>query len=641
MLVSALAFSQKSAEKFRFFGVRSYAGELRLRGFYRDQEQSGEKINEKQQSYYYSGGLFLSAGTYLLHPNFCVLDLGASYMPGSGRDNYMNAPDFSEVRTVKHLNFMSTFFSQKKFNILASASYDESYAKRENMTNIKSTSKYYGGSVIYSNKFLPFTLDFFRRKLEQVEIQTGRKLIMDQINLSGRADQSFSSWDHQQLIYSHKIVSSLNENNFYTSNTADEVDFTSKIDVGAKKIFTFNTTISNIYQRGTYNYGRFQAMEDLVVTLPANFKFHTNYNLYNIQQPFGKTLQYISTNYLTHQLFKSLSSRIYIEYTQLRNKFYAESNSKTGFDLNYTKKIPWGVLQLSYGYFRYHQNYSADSAELNIMNEEYQLTDGKIVLLRRAYVAKSSVVVKDVTGTIYYQQGLDYLLVEHGNYLEILRVPSGQIPNNGTVYIDYTVVQPRSYSYDADNHVFATNFSLLKGRLDLYYRLSLQNYKNLDHTDYISLNYFTQQVVGFRIGFDLINGGAEYENYKSTILPYHMIRVYINMQKNFKNRVTIAMNGNLQNYTMLNEPEAREQQFADVTGKVEYTIINQTRLNLDVMYRKQVGHQIDLDLVTARLEFNSVIHKLYLTAGIEFYRRNYIGERINFKGTYIQISRRF
>jgi hypothetical protein len=169
----------------------------------------------------------------------------------------------------------------------------------------------------------------------------------------------------------------------------------------------------------------------------------------------------------------------------------------------------------------------------------------------------------------------------------------------------------------------------------------LQDYTHLENTDYITLNYFTQNVAGFRLGYDLLSGGAEYEDYRSSILPYHMVRCYINLQKNFNNKLTLVLNGNIQNYTMLNEPEARIQRYTDITGKVEYVIVRQTKLNLDVMYRNQKGHGIDLDLLTARLELTSVIYQLYITAGIEVYRRNYIGEKINFKGTYIQISRKF
>jgi hypothetical protein len=59
------------------------------------------------------------------------------------------------------------------------------------------------------------------------------------------------------------------------------------------------------------------------------------------------------------------------------------------------------------------------------------------------------------------------------------------------------------------------------------------------------------------------------------------------------------------------------------------------------MYRKQTGQSIDLNLFTARSEITSQINLLYLTLGVELYKRDYVGEVINFKGTYVKIVRKF
>jgi len=612
-----------------------------FRGLYRDWERGTEQLVEKQQSYYYAGGILLNANTYILHPNFCEIDLGAGYMPESNRDNFILSPDQSEVRTVKKLNMITSFFPRKKITFNASSNYDENFAKRENLTDIKTTNKYIGGSMLYSNKYIPVSMDLYSRKLLQTEIQTGRVLKMDQIHFEVMADQSFTAYDKQRLVYSHKIHSNRNENNFSTANTTDEINFNSNIALGEKKIFTFYTSISDINQQGSSDFSRFQFMENLLIKLPVNFMFSTNYNYYILNQSLARLTQNSMSNTLSHKLYKSLDSRFFFEYTNLSHTVYTEYNSKTGFDFNYNKQVPWGHLQLSYGYFRYQQKYSSDSVNLNIANEEYILSDNKIVLLSRPYIRIQTVVVKDITGTIIYQSGFDFILIERGKYIEIRRIPSGQIQNGGAVYMDYTASQPSSYKYDADNHMFATSFAVFKGKVEFYYRLSLQNYRNLENTDYITLNYFTQNVAGLRLGFNMISGGAEYEDYKSSILPYRMVRYFLNFQKSISNRLTMILNGNMQNYTMLNEPESRVQRYIDVTGKVEYIIVRQTKFNLDVMYRKQQGRGINLDLLTARLEFTSVIYQLYVTAGLEIYKRNYIGDKLNFKGTYIQISRKF
>jgi hypothetical protein len=625
----------------RFFGVRAYSGELFLRGFYRSMDEHSENINEHQQSLYYSGGIRMNASAYLLHPNFCQLELGAGFMPESSSDKYLVSPDFSEVRSVKNFNILSSFFSTKKVSFIASASYDEAFSKRENMTDIKSTNKYVGGTLTYSNKVIPVSFNFYKWKFNQEEIQTGRKLYRDQTQFEVKADQSFSANDRQKLVYSHKISSTLNENSYFTSNIFDDVNFNSLIEVGRKKIFTFNTTIANLNQYGSFSLNRFQAMEDLLIKLPLSFSFRTNYNYYYTKQPYGNVSQHSSMNYLDHQLYRSLHSRFFFEYTSTSQSVYNEYYSKTGFDFNYTKKIPWGHLNLSYGYFRYHMKYSGIPANLNVVAEEYQLSDGKIVLLRRPYIDKQTILVKDVTGTIIYQPGLDYILIDHGNYLEIRRIPSGQILKDGLVYLDYVAKLPNSYTYDANNHMASASVSFLKDRLDIYYRFALQDYSHLEYTDLVTLNYYTQNIVGFRLGFENLGGGIEYESYSSSIVPYRLIRYYLMLQKSFRNKLMLSINGNMQNYTMLNEPLARVQRYIDLTGRVEYLLFGRTKLSLDVMYRKQQGYQIDLDLLTGKLELTSIFFQLYLTAGVEVYKRYYVGDRINFKGTYIQISRRF
>ena len=101
------------------------------------------------------------------------------------------------------------------------------------------------------------------------------------------------------------------------------------------------------------------------------------------------------------------------------------------------------------------------------------------------------------------------------------------------------------------------------------------------------------------------------------------------------------LNGNLQNYTMLDKPEPEFQEYMDITGKALYNLFGQTSLNVDLMYRKQRGNGIDLDLLTSRTEITSTMNRLNLTLGVELYKRTYIGEILNFKGAYIKIIRSF
>jgi hypothetical protein len=155
------------------------------------------------------------------------------------------------------------------------------------------------------------------------------------------------------------------------------------------------------------------------------------------------------------------------------------------------------------------------------------------------------------------------------------------------------------------------------------------------------LNYFTQNLVGCRLDFNFVDAGAEYEDYQSSILPYTMMKYYVNFQKSYKEKVMLMLNGNLQDYAMLDEPEPKYQKYMDLTGKLIYSMFARTNLNVDVMYRKQTGRGIDLNLLTAKSEIATSFNALSVTVGAELYRRNYIGEEINFIGAYCKLLRKF
>jgi len=641
LALSCNALAQSNGNSMYFWRLHSVSGEARLDAHYREQEQIGISINETQKSSFISGGLLLKTNSSFIHPNFMLLDVDAGYFPASSKDTYIVVPDQSEVRTVKKLDVTASFFKQKPINISLFGNYDESYSTRENLTDVKTVNKHYGTSVVYSNKFLPVTFDFHSRKWDEREVQTGRSYTLDQKLFNAGATKSFTKRDREEFRYSHDDNVNVNQNLYRVANVIDNIDFLSRINLDLKEKFNLNTTVSNISQHGNINMKRFQANESFYGQLPKNFSVYSSYNYYKSQQESNNLQQHNVNTSLKNKLYESLVSTIYFEYNTINQTVYKEYSTKAGFELNYTKKIPGGQLIVAYRFDRYHQDYTADPSARSIVSEQYTLTDNQITLLKLPDVKIETVIVKDFTGTLIYQNGLDYILIERGRYTEIRRIPGGLIANNSAVLIDYTAIQPGSYKYDANTHVLNTSVYLFKNILSFYYRFSTQDYTNLVSTEYVTLNYFTQNLIGTRVDFGFVYAGVEYEDYKSSILPYRMMRYYVNFQKYFGKNLMLMLNGNMQDYVMLDKPEPEYQKYMDVTGKAIYTIYKQTSLNVDLMYRKQKGSGIDLDLFTAKTEITSTMSRLNLTLGVEVYRRNYVGEILNFKGTYIKIVRKF
>ncbi len=624
-----------------FMKLHSYSGEARLDGFYREKERTFLEYQEAHKSSNLSGGLKLRATTSVLHPNFMMLDMDGAYMPETRRENFIMVPDQSEVRTIKKIGASARFFQNRIVNFAMFGSYDQGYSTRENLTNIKSTGKHWGGNLGCINKVLPVTFDFQSHKWDEEELQSARKYNHDQQSFSARTYKSFTSRDRSELRFSHDELVNINQNRYRVGNINNTLDFTNSLSLDSAKRYRMNTLINNFNQHGTSNLNRFQAGELIDFQLPANLFYTGNYNFYNINFESHRLLQHSVVTGLEHQLFNSLRSRVSYEYNNLKNTVFSEANSKAGIRFNYLKKIPKGSIQLGYQYDRYSQDHFADSSSMIISNEQYLLADTKITLLRHPDVDEPSVVIKDMNGTFFFQKDLDYILVTRGKYLEIRRIPGGNIPNETTVLVDYSAAQPGTYKYDANAHAVTSALNLFSNKLVITYRFAIQDYLNLVSTDFVTLNYFTQNQIGCRVDFGFVSAGAEYEDYQSSIIPYKMWRYYVNFQKNLGSRLMAMVNGNMQDYVMLDGPQPVYQKFMDLTGKISYDMFRQTRVNLDLMWRKQEGRGIDLNLLSARAEVTSTFNKLYFTFGAEIYRRNYIGEKINFKGTYIKIVRRF
>ena len=342
---------------------------------------------------------------------------------------------------------------------------------------------------------------------------------------------------------------------------------------------------------------------------------------------------------MSHRLYQSLNSSLRLEYDGAVHSVYREDNLKAGIDIRYEKKIPTGMLTLSYAFNWQRQIRASSPVVIPIFNEDHLLADGKITLLSKPYADLATVVVKDVTGTIIYQPNFDYLLMERNNYLEIQRVPGGQIPNNTAVYIDYYSMLPGSYQYDVNFHSFNADIILFGRIVELYFRFGNQDYHNLKTAEYLTLNYLNQKIYGCRLEYKFASGGVEYETYASSIIPYRMFRYYAQLQGTFRNKLSFAMNGNIRRYRMLYE--ASNQTYIDITGKIGYMFTSQTNLSFEAGYRKQVGQGIDLDLLTARGEFTTVFRQIMIKVGVEMYQRDYLQENTGLMGGYIRIVRSF
>jgi len=632
------AFSQNSSSPPGFWNFTSLDGEVKLRGQYRQKYTTINDFSEFQESSYFSGGLRLNSKSYIWHPNFLKIDLGGEFYPESNQDDYLVTPDRSEVRTLKGLNIGTTLFNNKPITLQSWANWNDSFSNRENLTNIRSNTIRWGNSLLVRNRILPVSISYNKNNWDQTETETGRTYQTDQSNFEVSTQKSFTDHDRNELRYSHNKYFRRDANLTEIENITDNIRLNNNLYFDKKKRYAFRSFIYNYNRHGSQNYSVFSASENLTLQLPQNLRFISTYNYYNQQQESQISQQNKASAYLSHKLFLSLNSQLFYEYSHINHTFYTETRNRGGLDLHYVKKIPAGQLNLSYNYSLLRNDMNSDPADLQVFDEEHLLSDGEITMLGKPHIDVTTIVVKDITGTIIYQVDFDYLLIEQGDYIEIQRIPGGQIPNSSTVYIDYVAIQTGSYKYDAHSNNFSANISLFNRFLELYYRGQFLDYKNVEKSDLLVLNYIKRNTIGGRINIWDAEFGLEYEDQNSTITPYKLMRYYLNLQKRI-NKFILSVNGSIRDYNMVDENINRK--YSDLSGKAAYAFKPGMKLDLMLGYRHQKGPGIDLDLLTASTELNIIYRQLYLTAGVSTYQRDYLEDITNYYSLYLEIVRKF
>jgi len=638
--IPAVAWSQSDPMVCKFWRPTFLTGSIKLGGHYRYEEGTTNDIYNYQKNPLLYGGLLFNSTSYFWHPNFMTLDFGAEYNPIKNQDKFLVVPDESEVRTIKKLDVTATFFKQKPVSLILYANMNELYTNRENLSDYKLNSTNLGGNLSYSNKILPLQVRYLYSKWNEKELQTNRLFKNRQSFLQADVNKSFSARDRNEFRYSH--------DNFYRqddllpaiSNVSDNIDLSNRIDFDNLRNYSFQSHITGINQKGNDTYSRIQVNEGVHMKLPANLTLSGNYDFFNTKRATQKTTQNNVSGMLGYRLFESLFVNVTYENNSTKNTQYDENNDKLGLDLRYVKKIPLkGQISLSYISYYQWQKRKNEVTALQVYSEEHTLQDGQIELLKNPYAFENSVVIKDATGTVIYQLYFDYNLIKRNNYLEIQRVPGGQIPDNSTVYIDYSFMPPGSYQYQAKYRQFGADLMLFGNLVEVYFRLAKQDYNHIESTDLVTLNYFDQQVYGGRLEYKFASGGAEYELYNSSIVPYRSIRYFIDLQGSLRQKILFSLNGNMRNYLMLDDNS--KQRYMDLTGNISYTFSPQTRLILEAGYRKQQGQGIDLDLLTGKAEFTTTFRQVFFKVGVQVYRRIYLGEKTNFIGGYFEIVRSF
>ena len=615
-------------------------GSVQLEGLYRSQEtilKDGK--TEKPVTKKFIGELLLSSKSYIWHPNFWRLNIDIDYNPGVQNEQFLVIPNRTETRTAEQLRIQSVFFNQRPFSVNSFFNISHHFINREFASNVESINMDYGGSLAYRNLLAPVKLQYLHSDWQQNELQTGRKFLNERDNVQFELSRSFMARDRHIFTYSYEDYKRRYGSGFRIRNIMNSWRLQNRIPFSENRKSFWQSNLFYRQQEGSMPFNRLQINEYLSMGLPFGFYSIGRYRYVYYDEFIFFTRQHQAAAELGHQLFRSLQTTLTYEYIDISHTSYHEYTNQGELSFDYQKMIPTGRLRLGYTYRLRRDNRDSDSDIVRITREPYTLRDDETVLLQNPDLDPSSVVVTDQSGTIIYEKNIDYVLIPRGEFLEIQRLPGGQIDNGQLVLVSYTVILLQSYTFDTNSHRFYAALSLFDQWIDLYFRYQEQFYDHVIKADDKNLKSILQHVYGIRLSKMFFTLGFEYDQFFSNITPYLSKRYYLTLSHHFQNQLSVALTGNWRNRELLSDQE--KQNFADLSGRLGYALSRQSEIRLDGGYRFQKGRGIDLDLSNIRLAYSITYRQIDFSVGIEIYHRDFSGEVINYNGAFLIIKRNF
>lgn len=221
---------------------------------------------------------------------------------------------------------------------------------------------------------------------------------------------------------------------------------------------------------------------------------------------------------VSYSLYRSLTLRVTGAAQDQQSRRGRERRYQPGAAISYRKRIPHGLLSLSYRGWVHEVDRNIDEQLLAVIDEPVVVQDAATTLLAREDVVPATVLVTDTTGATIYTAGVDYQLQTVGRRTELVRIATGAIADGQTVLVDYdyTVtgdVRFRNYAHDARASYFIGGF------LRPFAELRLNRPERLGGTGRLP-DRTTEQRYGVELRLERVRGRVLYEDVERTSGSY-------------------------------------------------------------------------------------------------------------------------
>jgi hypothetical protein len=621
-----------------FWKITNVDGYVGIDGFYNYKLFDGQNYSDVEKISHIAPTISIKTKNYIWNSNFLYLKINGEYSPEYKRNISEVFPDRIGDISKKKIGVHGELFKKSKIIISGYYNINDFYYNSESISLVKTKGRTWGVNLGYRDQKLPVQLSFVNSNLDQDKSLVNHKYSTNRKKLTGSLSKRFFKKDRHKLKYEYSDVS---RGYSFTDDTKQKYQrfvLNSVYFLDKSNNHVVHTNVQNLNQKGILNSNNVSFDARYGYKLPYDFYFNTEYLFSDFSGEFSHNKSNSIIAFLSHKLFLSLNTKIQYEYRKLNQTSFDKNNIRRGIYVNYRKKIPKGTFDFSYVFANEKSNRTDISDIFYVNNEEHVISDMEMVLLDKPNVVKESVVIKSLGGAIIYYENVDYYLIDQGDYIEVQRIPGGEISNNDVILVDYMAYQEPDNSYSLFSNALKTKISLFKNLISVYFNIEEYKFANSVNYEYSSYREYTLFKTGIESRSKFHKVGMSYEQKVGEILSYTVLRPYANGYLNVK-RFRFSLSGSYSKYLKSNNQQ-NHFYLASSFG-VRYSINSKSSVVYNIVYREQDGENFYLNFLKSKINFQMQFRAWTCSLGLEYFHRYMANSDVQLVGGFLSFKRVF
>jgi hypothetical protein len=578
-------------EERRTVGFDNFHGYLELRNqMENDSSSSSDGSSTKNTEYLFQQTLSLAADAFVIHPNLIDMRLAGSF--GASQD-FLRTDGASQTTLgpVYDYDVSATILRKEMAPVTIYSRRSESLLSREFGGTLNNAVTTYGIDWDIRWPVAPTQVRYYHTSEEQTDEAGGGvslKLEQDAFELHSEARPADNH--SLSLSYAFNNIHQTASDQTATTSVTHDLSLGHTWDFGETRRSSLASAVNFFQQSGDFPLNRIHWAE--ILTLHHSDAFQTHYDYtYNLEQRPGNDQQLNrGVAGFTHRLYESLVTTGDVGGSILDLSGGAQTRDLfADLNLDYHKKVPFGVLSLSPTVGFTDEQNTVRAASTAVVGEAHTFTDPNPVILSQRNIIPTSIVVRNATGLLLFSTPADYTVLVFPDHMELHRVLGGAIANGTPVLVDYLLSAQPGNSVQTFRYGAGIRYDIREGwltGLGLYARYAQQDQSvNSSVPAAFTPDNVTETTFGADYRIWRLTFNAEHQIHESTVSPFTATRFSARYQQRLSRDASLGADVL---YSIIDySQEGNRTNFLMLSGHGEYQITPTLHGSLTLSYRNE------------------------------------------------------